>query len=167
MPAGRSAQPTSSRPPIAVTATACAKGLDPLGMFAELMATDGGTNSGRGGSMHIADPKLGIFGANGIVGAGLPIAVGAAAASQLRARRQSWLSRSSATARSPAAPSTKRSTLRAVWQLPVVFFCENNGYAEFSPAATQHAAPLEKRAAGYGINSRRRSTGTMWWRRRP
>ena len=46
-----------------------------------------GTNRGRGGSMHIADPSIGIFGANGIVAAGLPIAVGAAAASQLRARR--------------------------------------------------------------------------------
>ena len=41
--------------------------------------------------------------------------------------------------------------LAAVWKLPVVFFCENNGYAEFSPASTQHAATLEQRAAGYGI----------------
>ena len=62
-----------------------AKGLAPLGMFAELMARDGGTNRGRGGSMHIADPTIGIFGANGIVAAGVPIAVGAATAAQLRA----------------------------------------------------------------------------------
>ncbi len=41
--------------------------------------------------------------------------------------------------------------LAAVWHLPVIFFCENNGYAEFSPASTQHAASLEQRAAGYGI----------------
>ena len=41
--------------------------------------------------------------------------------------------------------------LAAVWRLPVVLFCENNGYAEFSPASTQHAAPLELRAAGYGV----------------
>ena len=57
---------------------AIAKGLDLYGMFAELMGRQTGTCHGRGGSMHIADPKLGIFGANGIVAAGLPIAVGAA-----------------------------------------------------------------------------------------
>ena len=61
-----------------------AKGLEPAGMFAELMGKDQGTNRGRGGSMHIADPKLGIFGANGIVAAGVPIAAGAATAAQLR-----------------------------------------------------------------------------------
>jgi 2-oxoisovalerate dehydrogenase E1 component len=42
--------------------------------------------------------------------------------------------------------------LAAVWESPVVFFCENNGYAEFSPASTQHAAPLDRRAAGYGVD---------------
>ena len=61
-----------------------AKGLEPAGMFAELMGKDQGTNRGRGGSMHIADPTLGIFGANGIVAAGVPIAAGAATAAQLR-----------------------------------------------------------------------------------
>src|SRR6185312_14490917 len=61
-----------------------AKGLDARRMFAELMGKDEGTNRGRGGSMHIADPTIGIYGANGIVGAGLPIAAGAATAAQLR-----------------------------------------------------------------------------------
>ena len=55
-----------------------AKGLDMTGMFAELMGRATGICGGYGGSMHIADPALGVFGANGIVGAGLPIAVGAA-----------------------------------------------------------------------------------------
>src|SRR2546429_121497 len=60
-----------------------AKGLEPRRMLAELMGRSGGACRGRGGSMHVADPALGIFGANGIVGAGLPIAAGAAAAAQL------------------------------------------------------------------------------------
>ena len=101
--------------------------------------------------MHIADPKLGIFGANGIVAAGLPIAVGAAAASQLRADGNVAVSFFGDGAVANGA-FHEAVNLAAVWQLPVIFFCENNGYAEFSPAATQHAAPLQKRAAGYGID---------------
>jgi 2-oxoisovalerate dehydrogenase E1 component len=127
-----------------------AKGLDPLGMFAELMGKDRGTNRGRGGSMHIADPKRGIFGANGIVAAGVPIAVGAAVAAQLRADDSVAVSFFGDGA--PAQGAFHEAlNLAAVWQVPVIFFCENNGYAEFSPASTQHAASLERRAAGYGI----------------
>jgi 2-oxoisovalerate dehydrogenase E1 component len=127
-----------------------AKGLDPLGMFAELMARDGGTNRGRGGSMHIADPKLGIFGANGIVAAGLPIAVGAATAAQLRSGDGVAVAFFGDGA--PAQGAFHEAlNLAAVWQLPAIFFCENNGYAEFSPASTQHGASLERRSAGYGI----------------
>lgn len=127
-----------------------AKGLDPLGMFAELMAKEAGTNRGRGGSMHIADPGLGIFGANGIVAAGLPIAVGAAAASQLRSDGGVAVSFFGDGAVAQGA-FHEAVNLAAVWQLPVIFFCENNGFAEFSPVATQHAATLEQRAAGYGL----------------
>ena len=128
-----------------------AKGLDPLGMFAELMAKDAGTNRGRGGSMHIADPALGIFGANGIVGAGLPIAVGAAPAAQLRddGRVAVAFFGDGAVAHGTFHEAVN---LAAVWQLPVVFFCENNGYAEFSPASTQHGASLKRRAKGYGVD---------------
>lgn len=127
-----------------------AKGLDALGMFAELIGKDEGTNRGRGGSMHIADPKLGIFGANGIVAAGLPIAVGAATASQLRADGSVAVAFFGDGA--PAQGAFHEAVnLAAVWHLPVIFFCENNGYAEFSPASSQHAAPLERQAAGYGI----------------
>jgi len=127
-----------------------AKGLDPVGMFAELMAKDEGTNRGRGGSMHIADPTIGIFGANGIVGAGVPIAVGAAAASQLRHDDGVAVAFFGDGA---VAHGTfhEAINLASVWELPVIFFCENNGYAEFSPASAQHAAPLERRAAGYGV----------------
>ena len=127
-----------------------AKGLDPLGMFAELMAKDAGTNRGRGGSMHIADPTIGIFGANGIVGAGLPIAVGAATAAQLR-RDGSVAVAFFGDGAVAHGTFHEAVNLAAVWRLPVIFFCENNGYAEFSPAAAQHAASLELRAAGYGV----------------
>jgi 2-oxoisovalerate dehydrogenase E1 component len=127
-----------------------AKGLDPLGMFAELMAKAEGTNRGRGGSMHIADPAIGIFGANGIVAAGLPIAVGAATAAQLR-QDHSVAVAFFGDGAVAAGAFHEAVNLAAVEGLPVVFFCENNGYAEFSPAAAQHAAPLERRAAGYGV----------------
>jgi 2-oxoisovalerate dehydrogenase E1 component len=127
-----------------------AKGLDPLGMFAELMGKDRGTNRGRGGSMHIADPELGIFGANGIVAAGVPIAAGAATAAQLRSDGSVVVAFFGDGA--PAQGAFHEAVnLSAVWSLPVVFFCENNGYAEFSPSSTQHAATLEQRATGYGI----------------
>ncbi len=100
--------------------------------------------------MHIADPTLGIFGANGIVAAGVPIAVGAATASQLRA--DGGIAVAFFGDGAPAQGAFHEAmNLAAVWHLPVVFFCENNGYAEFSPASTQHGASLERRSAGYGI----------------
>ena len=128
-----------------------AKGLPPLAMFAELMGKDPGTNRGRGGSMHIADPSIGIFGANGIVAAGLPIAVGAAAASQLRADGGVAVAFFGDGAIAQGA-FHEAVNLASVWQLPVVFWCENNGYAEFSPAATQTAATLERRSSGYDVD---------------
>jgi 2-oxoisovalerate dehydrogenase E1 component len=128
-----------------------AKGMDPEAMFAELLGREGGTNRGRGGSMHVADPSLGVFGANGIVAAGLPIAVGAAVAATLRGGDDVSVAFFGDGA--PAQGAFHEAlNLAALWHLPVVFFCEDNGYAEFSPAATQHAASLEQRAAGYGID---------------
>ena len=127
-----------------------AKGLDPLVMFAELMGKDAGANRGRGGSMHIADPRIGIFGANGIVAAGLPIAAGAAAASQLR--RDGGLAVAFFGDGAVGQGAFHEAVnLAAVWQLPVVFWCENNGYAEFSLTSSQQAAPLGSRARGYGV----------------
>ncbi len=128
-----------------------AKGLDVPGMFAELMAKDAGTNRGRGGSMHIADPTIGIFGANGIVAAGLPIAVGAATVAQLRADHGVVVAFFGDGAVAQGA-FHEAVNLAAVWELPVIFFCENNGYAEFSAAADQHAATLKRRAKGYNID---------------
>jgi 2-oxoisovalerate dehydrogenase E1 component len=127
-----------------------AKGLAPEPMMAELFGRATGTNKGLGGSMHIADPDLGIFGANGIVAAGVPIAAGAALAARLTERRDVAVSFFGDGAVAQGA-FHEAANLAALWQLPMVLFCENNGYAEFSPAAAQHPVPLRARAAGYGL----------------
>jgi 2-oxoisovalerate dehydrogenase E1 component len=127
-----------------------AKGLDVTGMFAELMGRSIGTCQGRGGSMHIADPRKGIFGANGIVAAGLPIAVGAATAAQLRATGGVVVAFFGDGAVGQGM-FHEAVNLAAVWALPVIFFCENNHYAEFSAASDQHRATLSDRARGYGV----------------
>jgi 2-oxoisovalerate dehydrogenase E1 component len=127
-----------------------AKGLDLAPMFAELMGREGGTCHGRGGSMHIADPGVGIYGANGIVGAGLPIITGVATAAQLRDQGGVAVGffGDGAVAQGMWHESVN---LAAVWDLPVIFFCENNHYSEFSREEDQHRAGLAARAAGYGI----------------
>lgn len=127
-----------------------ARGLQPLEMFAELMGRDRGTCHGLGGSMHIADPRRGVFGANGIVGAGLPIAVGAGLAAHLRHTGGVVVAFFGDGAQATGA-FHESVNLAALWQLPVIFFCENNHYAEFSPSASQHAGTLALRAAGYGM----------------
>ncbi len=127
-----------------------AKGLPPEPMMAELLARVTGTNKGLGGSMHIADPDLGIFGANGIVAAGVPIAGGAALAARLRGQGGVVVSFFGDGAVAQGA-FHETANLAALWRLPMVFFCENNGYAEFSPAADQHPVPMAARAAGYGL----------------
>ncbi|MBM7519896.1 alpha-ketoacid dehydrogenase subunit alpha/beta [Nocardioides nitrophenolicus] len=129
-----------------------AKGLEPRRVLAELMGKETGACRGRGGSMHVADPSLGIFGANGIVGAGLPIGVGAAHA--LRVRGQGDLVVSFFGDGAVATGAFHESVnLAALWRLPMVFFCENNGYSEFSRADDQHPVPVRDRAAAYGIEA--------------
>jgi 2-oxoisovalerate dehydrogenase E1 component len=128
-----------------------AKGLAPEPMMAELLARATGTNQGLGGSMHIADPDLGIFGANGIVAAGVPIAGGAALAAKLRGQGGVVVSFFGDGAVAQGA-FHETANLAVLWRLPVVFFCENNGYAEFSPVADQHPVPMATRAAGYGLD---------------
>lgn len=128
-----------------------AKGLAPEPMMAELLARATGTNKGLGGSMHIADPDLGIFGANGIVAAGVPIAGGAALAAKLRKDQSVVVSFFGDGAVAQGA-FHEAANLAALWRLPMVFFCENNGYAEFSPIADQHPVPMAVRAAGYGLD---------------
>jgi 2-oxoisovalerate dehydrogenase E1 component len=129
-----------------------AKGMEMAPMFAELFGRQTGVCAGRGGSMHIADPTIGMLGANGIVGAGLPISVGAAFASRLRGTDAATVAFFGDGAVATGA-FHEAVNLAAVWKLPIVFFCENNGYAEFSPAATQHPVPVAERALAYGIEA--------------
>lgn len=131
-----------------------AKGMSPGPMIAELMGKVTGTCRGRGGSMHIADPSLGVFGANGIVGAGLPIAVGAAFAARFQGRDAVAVAFFGDGAASQGY-FHEAVNLASLWHLPVLFVCENNHYSEFSPEElVQPVAPVE-RAAGYGIEGHR------------
>jgi 2-oxoisovalerate dehydrogenase E1 component len=129
-----------------------AKGLDMRGAFAELFGKETGSCHGRGGSMHIADPALGIFGANGIVGAGVPIAVGAATAAQLRGDGSVAVAFFGDGAVSTGA-FHEAATLAASWRVPVVLLCENNQFSEFTATAVPASqSTFEYRAKGYGLD---------------
>lgn len=127
-----------------------AKGADPRRMLAELAGRRSGLNRGRGGSMHAADLKLGILGANGIVGAGAPIAAGAAwAAKQAGADRVVVTFFGDGALNQGVLLETLN--LAAIWRLPLLFVCENNGYATTLPAAAAVAGSALGRAAAFGI----------------
>ena len=128
-----------------------AKGADLTRMMAELLAKDSGYCRGRGGSMHIADVATGNLGANGIVGGGIPIAVGAALAQQLTGSGKVVVSFFGDGAANEGA-FHEAVNLAAVWALPVVFVCENNHYG-MSMAADEAFAieNIATRARGYGI----------------
>jgi 2-oxoisovalerate dehydrogenase E1 component len=127
-----------------------AKGAGIEAMFAELMGRATGTCGGYGGSMHIADPTIGVFGANGIVGAGLPIAVGAALSCRLKADDRAVVAFFGDGAVATGA-FHEAVNLAALWRLPVLFCCEANGFSEFSRTEDQHPVPLRARAVGYGL----------------
>jgi acetoin:2,6-dichlorophenolindophenol oxidoreductase subunit alpha len=128
-----------------------AKGGDPRRMVAELMARESGYNRGRGGSMHIADLSLGIYGANGLVGAGAPIACGAALAAKLGGTDRVAVAFFGDGAMNQGVVH-EAMNLAAIWTLPVVFVCENNGYA--ISASIKDMAAIERladRARAYGM----------------
>jgi TPP-dependent pyruvate/acetoin dehydrogenase alpha subunit len=120
-------------------------------MMAEIYGKRTGYCKGKGGSMHIVDFSLGILGANGIVGAGLPIATGSALASVITGRDD-------VTACFFGDGASNEGTfheslnLAAVWKLPVVYVCENNGFGEFTPMQTVTSVKdIAVRAQAYGI----------------
>jgi len=120
-------------------------------MIAELMGKATGYNRGRGGSMHIADLSLGIYGANGIVGAGAPIACGAALAAKLQGSDRVALAFFGDGGMNQGVVH-EALNLAAIWKLPVVFVCENNGYAISAPISQMAALErLADRAAAYGM----------------
>src|SRR5439155_13271992 len=110
---------------------------------------------GRSGSMHIADSETGNLGANAIVGAGIPIAVGAAFASQVL--DEGWVAVSFFGEGAVGEGVFHESlNLAALWSLPVIFVCENNHYAELSPQADVLAAnDIASLAAPFGVPGER------------
>jgi pyruvate dehydrogenase E1 component alpha subunit len=128
-----------------------AKGADTGRMMAELFGKATGYSKGKGGSMHIADASKGVIGANGIVGAGLPIAVGAGFA-------QKYKGEDTVTVAFFGDGATNRGTFHeamnfaAALQLPVVFVCENNNYGMSTPFSTHsHNKTVAQRAQAYDM----------------
>ncbi|HEX7788770.1 MAG TPA: thiamine pyrophosphate-dependent dehydrogenase E1 component subunit alpha [Methylomirabilota bacterium] len=131
-----------------------AKGADIRRMMAELFGRVDGYCKGRGGSMHIADFSVGMLGANGIVGGGLPIACGAALAAQLEGRGDvtACFFGDGAAAEGEFHEALN---IAAVWKLPIVFVCENNQYAANNAVAVQHPRPdIAAHAAAYDLPGR-------------
>ena len=128
-----------------------AKGGDVERMYAELFAKATGYNGGKGGSMHMAALDLGIIGANGIVAAGLPIGLGVAFASQYQGNDRVTVCFFGDGATNEGA-FHEAMNMAAILKAPMVFVCENNGYGEWSSAAsTTSVTDIVDRAASYGI----------------
>jgi pyruvate dehydrogenase E1 component alpha subunit len=131
---------------------ALAKGLDVSRFFLEIMGRSQGYCGGRGGSMHVADMSVGMLGANGIVGAGIPIAIGSALAHQVR--KTGGIACAFFGDGALAEGVLHESfNLASLWKLPVLFVCENNGWSEFSPASRQLAAEPVRLAQVFGIKT--------------
>ena len=125
------------------------KGGDPRFMMSELAARSPGYCLGRGGSLHISDFDLGILGANGIVGGGIPIAVGAALGFRMRNEKRVSLAFFGDGATNEGA-FHEAANQAGVWKLPVIFFCENNLYGEGTAIARCTAVTdVVLRAQGY------------------
>ncbi len=130
-----------------------AKGADVEGMMAELFAKSSGLCRGKGGSMHVSDPARGILGANAIVGASMPLAVGAALSSKLLGQGRVAVAYFGEGAVNQGS-FHESLNLAAIWDLPVLFVCENNIYAEFTDSRRMTRVPrVADRVAAYGVDA--------------
>jgi TPP-dependent pyruvate/acetoin dehydrogenase alpha subunit len=128
-----------------------AKGVDVNAMMAELYGKAPGACNGKGGSMHIADVTRGMLGANGIVGAGGPLACGSALMAQVMGTGQVTVCFFGDGA-AEQGTMHESMNLASIWKLPVVFLCENNGYAQTTPAHYHCAAEdIADRATAYNM----------------
>ena len=120
-------------------------------MFAELYGKANGYCKGKGGSMHICDMSLGMLGANGIVGGGAPIAMGAAFSNRFRGTRQVAATFFGDGASNEGA-FHEAANMAGLYKLPILFVCENNGFGEYTPQASHQAiVDIADRAPGYGM----------------
>lgn len=127
-----------------------AKGGDPHAMIAEIFGRATGICKGKGGSMHVADFGKGILGANGIVGGGIGLALGAALAAQLDGNhRVSVVFFGDGGANQGVV--MEAINIAAIWKLPLLLVCENNGFSEFSPTDTVTAGEIAARARPFGV----------------
>lgn len=125
------------------------------GLFAELMGRSTGVNGGRGGSAYLSAPEYGFYGENSIVGAGAPIAVGAALAGRYDRTNRVALCVFGDGAMNQGSV-TEAMNFAAALKLPVIFVCENNRYSELTPIADMVAQPeLYRRAESLGIAATR------------
>ena len=131
-----------------------AKGVEVKGMMAEIYGKATGTCRGKGGSMHIADLDTGMMGANGIVGGGPPLAAGAALAHKLKKTGGISVVFCGDGA-SNQGTTFEAMNLATVWQLPMVFVFENNGYAEATDSRfSVSCKDIAERAPGFGMPGR-------------
>jgi TPP-dependent pyruvate/acetoin dehydrogenase alpha subunit len=133
---------------------ALAKGVDLNGFVAEMMGRESGICRGRGGSMHIAEAKVGMLGANGIVGGGISIATGSALAHKLADSGNIAVCYFGDGALAEGI-FHECLNLAALWSLPMLFACENNGWGEFSRTDRQFCGQLEQLAGAFGVRYRR------------
>jgi len=128
-----------------------ARGMDLEGAFAEIFGRSTGVSGGLGGSMHLTDMRLGLLGSFAIVGAGLPVAVGAGISARERGSGQVSVTYFGDGATNIGA-FHESMNLAAVWKLPVIFVCENNLYGEYSPIlSTTPMQDLVVRASAYAM----------------